>query len=287
MPADPNPLRPPAPRPASAEQARNRRNRAAALAAFGVVAAVLVAATAWVVGRLAADRPLLPTPEPTGAGIPTDGAAPTGAATAEPPEPSETAAEPPGQRVRFRNLTLTFPEDWTVTRYEDAVFANGSDPAQGSVTDDWILAHPPGQPECAEQRRQPAWDSEAEAHCAHVKIFGPGGIRYGGESWQPITDSPDQGAYVPRSGLGMCPPAATTVDAPPDHHAPTVSELAPVGDRKALYREYRIGCATWDTGEGDAYEQRTWLLPESQILVVDEYGLPELDEILAAAEFAP
>ena len=36
-----------------------------------------------------------------------------------------------------------------------------------------------------------------------------------------------------------------------------------------------------------AYEQRTWLLPESQILVVDEYGLDGLDAVLADGEFTP
>lgn len=286
MPADPNPPRPPVPQPSPAEQDRSRKNRAAALAALGVAAAVLVAAAGWAAGRLTAGQPLLPDPGPTGAD------SPTGADTAEPPaepsaEPSATDTEPPGQRIRFRNLTLTFPADWTVTLFEDVEFFNGSEPDQGSVTDDWILAHPPGQPECTARNRRPSWDTDTEIRCAHVKIFGPGGIRYGGEAWLPITEAPGEGAYIPRTGLGTCPPAAATVAVPPDHRSPAVTELAPVGDRRALHREYRIACAAPDTGETAAYEQRTWLLPESQILVVDEYGLDGLDAVLAGGEFDP
>ncbi|MEY9215461.1 hypothetical protein NI17_014780 [Thermobifida halotolerans] len=269
-----------------------RRVGATALTAVGIAAVVLAVAGGWAAGRASAGLPVLPftgaaeqSTSPDAEPDPTE-AASSEAAPAEPAPAASASAEPEGQRVRFRNLTLTFPADWTVTTFEDVEFSNGSDPDQGSVTDDWMLAHPPGQPGCADWDRQTYWGGGEEIHCVHVKIFGPGGIRYGGEGWEPITEEPEWGAYVPRSGLGMCPPAAAPASVPADHHRPNVSELAPVGDRQALRREYGISCAAWGTGEPGVYEQRTWLLPESQILVVDEYGITELDAILADGEFA-
>ena len=71
------------------------------------------------------------------------------------------------------------------------------------------------------------------------------------------------------------------------HQSPAITAPAPVGDRRALHREYRIACAAPDTGEMAAYEQRTWLLPESQILVVDEYGLDGIDTIRADGGVRP
>ena len=231
--------------------------------------AVAVAAGGWVAGRAATDQPLLPFAEP---------------------EPSATAApgptpEPPGQRVRFRNLTLWFPEDWTVRTVEDAGFIGFEETVL--MVDDWVVAYPPGQPACDGTDWGGIWGGPAVGvECVHVRVYGPGGIAYGGPSWLPITDDPQGGMFAPANDPMPC-PAGTEPRAfasPPEN--PQLLELAPVGDRRALYREYLVPCTDGRPGLV-YYEQRTWFLPESQIFVVDEYGLDGLDAVLAGGEFDP
>ncbi|TDQ44584.1 hypothetical protein [Actinorugispora endophytica] len=262
------------------------------LIAAGAAAVVVVAAGGWIAGRAVTGQPVLPTAATgpaTGAG---SGGTPDGTGPGGAPSGSAAASAPGqrGQEVGFRGLVLRFPEDWTVERVEDTVFLNGSDPDAGQVVDDWMVAHPPGQPGCAEWDKRQDWGPGAGLDCAHVKVFGPGGIEYGGDGWSRITEEPREGPFVPRSGLGMCLDRVDSVPGSEDDGAPyepDVSGLAPVGDRKALYREYTLGCYSEETADNRGfYRQRSWLLPESGILVVDDYGLDELDGILADGGFA-
>lgn len=245
--------------------------------AAGATAAAV--AGGWLVGRAVTDQPLLPftDPEPS-------------ATAALAPSPEEDEKE--GQEVRFRNLTLWFPEDWTVHVIEDIEFVGfGPDHEGREIVDDWIAAHPPGNPGCAEVDWT-HWEWPAAlVECPHIRILGPGGITYGGAVYEPITEEPDAGLFAPSQNPLPCIPGIDAYEADPASfpgQSPLVEELAPVGDRSALYREYLTPCANPDGRDPELlyYTQRSWFLPESQILIVDEYGIEDIDAILADGEFA-
>ncbi|MEV5827684.1 serine/threonine-protein kinase [Spirillospora sp. NPDC052242] len=77
----------------------------------------------------------------------------------------------------------------------------------------------------------------------------------------------------------------------------TVNRLAPIGDRRAEYREWLVPCYTREVTAGDrdgygptrrtgvTYTERIWYLPRTKILVVDVWNTPNLGKILAAAEW--
>ncbi len=100
--------------------------------AAGATAAAV--AGGWLVGRAVTDQPLLPftDPEPS-------------ATAALAPSPEEDEKE--GQEVRFRNLTLWFPEDWTVHVIEDIEFVGfGPDHEAGKSWTTGSLPIPPATP---------------------------------------------------------------------------------------------------------------------------------------------
>jgi eukaryotic-like serine/threonine-protein kinase len=56
-------------------------------------------------------------------------------------------------------------------------------------------------------------------------------------------------------------------------------ETRTVGGETALYEQWQITCA------GTTLTQRLWYLPRLQLVIVDEWGIPDLDGILATATF--
>ncbi|MCP2336281.1 serine/threonine-protein kinase [Actinomadura rupiterrae] len=71
----------------------------------------------------------------------------------------------------------------------------------------------------------------------------------------------------------------------------TVSSFKPVGSHKAQYFEWTVPCWTRDATDGrgfktrtaTSYTERIWYLPESNILIVDFWQTPGLDQVLAKA----
>jgi hypothetical protein len=64
------------------------------------------------------------------------------------------------------------------------------------------------------------------------------------------------------------------------------SGFAQVGTKKAVYREWVIPCNDLRTGAVKAsFVQRVWYLPQSQVLIVDEWSVPGLPEVLAGASW--
>ncbi|MFB4302435.1 serine/threonine-protein kinase [Actinomadura sp. NTSP31] len=75
----------------------------------------------------------------------------------------------------------------------------------------------------------------------------------------------------------------------------TADRLAPVGAKKAEYREWRVPCYTREKTSQDVdgygptrrtsttYTERLWYLPQSKILIVDIWDTPNLAQILANA----
>jgi hypothetical protein len=62
---------------------------------------------------------------------------------------------------------------------------------------------------------------------------------------------------------------------------PVDQGFKPVGERTATYDQWFARCSE----SGFTFTPRAWLLPQSQVLVVDVFGLPETEAILASFRF--
>lgn len=62
---------------------------------------------------------------------------------------------------------------------------------------------------------------------------------------------------------------------------PVDQGFKPVGDRMAAYDQWFARCSE----SGFTFTPRAWLLPRSEVLVVDVFGLPETEAILASFQF--
>jgi hypothetical protein len=92
--------------------------------------------------------------------------------------------------------------------------------------------------------------------------------------WHPGTGV--EGCPVDRDGLVERTPAR-----------PRAGGFARVGTKRAVYRQWVVPCLDAATLKpATSYRQRVWYLPNSRILVVDEWSTPGLAEVLAAATFA-
>jgi hypothetical protein len=59
-----------------------------------------------------------------------------------------------------------------------------------------------------------------------------------------------------------------------------------IGDRTAEYREWRMQCGDVNVRPVNVFfVQRLWYLPQSRILIVDQWNAPGLTQILARAEW--
>ncbi|GAB3446177.1 hypothetical protein GCM10027570_17210 [Streptomonospora sediminis] len=238
------------------------------------ITATAVVAGGWAVGRLLTDQPVVPVAQedPSPSWEPSS----EPARTSEPPpapEQSPTPSDYP-QSVGFRSMEIGFPADWNVQRIQENFGAAGESGRPG----EWVAAFPGG----GSCDTEVTWTTVSAAGCEHVKILGPEGIELGGPGYAPIDP---QTYYVPSSQLPLCPDGAALQ--PYDQSAaeqPNEPELAPIGSLDAYYNEYAVPCSEGSGRPESSYLQRLWLLPDSGILVVDNIGLPELNEILAQAE---
>ncbi|MDA8370395.1 MAG: serine/threonine-protein kinase [Nocardiopsaceae bacterium] len=248
-------------------------SKATALIVAGATATA-VTTGGWVGGRALAGEPILPF------------------GAEETAESQQQEQRPDGQEIEFRGLTLRIPDDWKAQTLEDDFYASVPEDA---VTDEWLLLYPGGQPGCENVSLDPGLWETVLTDCRHVKIFGPGGIEYGGPGWGPITEDEASGIYAPSGNPPPC-PQDREIHEDPDARDPSgraeLAEPRPVGDREALYREVLVACFGEDAGVDENgvnnwwyYDQRTWFLPDEQIFVVDDSGVEEMDDILAAAEW--
>ncbi|HJE60359.1 MAG TPA: serine/threonine protein kinase [Nocardiopsis listeri] len=248
---------------------------AGTVAGMGKVTASVVASTlavtvvtgAWVGGRMYSDQPILP------------GRAEETVAASDP------ATEPDLERAEFRGMTLTLPEGWTALTLEEE-FGNFSVEAE-RVTEEWLLLYPGGQEGCEEVDW--TWGYQAEPHeCHHVQVLGPGGIAYGGEAWQPIV-GPDgvQGRFHPGTDPGGCLDWAELREWREGEDLEEFEHTTvEVGAQEASYAFGAGACADplSPVNRMMIYEQRSWLLDGPEILIVDNYGIEELETILAEAD---
>ncbi|MDA2809629.1 hypothetical protein O4J56_03155 [Nocardiopsis sp. RSe5-2] len=217
----------------------------------------------------------------TAAGCGASGGGGGGSASPTPSSsPSASPSPPAGQEVEYRALTVTVPEDWEVRSREDD-FSSPGDTDLGS--EEW-KALVPG--ECEADRLN--WGNADDAPCPHVKVLGPKAISQAGHG-APL--DPDGAAfpYDPSTNPAPCPMSVETRETefpPPEED--TAYTTRPVGAKKAAYAEVEALCIDPENSTAAdgrplmrGYDQRYWFLPESEILIVDNYGIEEMDDILA------
>ncbi|RCV49959.1 serine/threonine protein kinase [Marinitenerispora sediminis] len=240
-------------------------SKATALIVAGATATAVVTG-GWIGGRVYAGEPILP----------------FGAAAEETPAPRD------GTPVEFRGLTMWLPDGWQAERIEDE-FGPLSAP-DPRVTEEWLVLYPGGQEGCADVDWM--WADTNVPSCEHVRVFGPGGIAFGGPGYGPITAEEDPAPqFIPASEVPGCPEGRSVYTEDDPRHGAEVAETRPVGDQQAAYREVTVPCSQWEDPTDWSspvntryYDQRWWLLPDSEIFILDGYGIEALDGILADAE---
>ncbi|GAA2442816.1 hypothetical protein GCM10010191_68990 [Actinomadura vinacea] len=107
--------------------------------------------------------------------------------------------------------------------------------------------------------------------CPGFWIFGEEDISQGHEMGPYKVSSP----YYPASDAQPCPNDPSSLQTMPS--APRKAGLAPVGSRKANYREWLFTCKDKTSQVSkDTFVQRTVYLPVSKLLIVDNWQTPGL-----------
>ncbi|MFC7326944.1 serine/threonine-protein kinase [Marinactinospora rubrisoli] len=240
-------------------------SKATALIAAGATATAVVTG-GWIGGRIYAGEPILPF-----------------GADAE-----ETAATRDGTPVEFQGLTLWLPDGWQVERIRDE-FGPLSAP-EPRVAEEWLVLYPGGQEGCADVDWM--WADTNVSSCEHVRVFGRSGIAFGGPGYGPISAEDEPAPqFIPASEVPGCPEGRSLYTEDDPGYPAEVAETRPVGGQDAAYREVSVPCshqedpADWSSPVNlRYYDQRWWLLPDSEIFILDGYGIEALDGILADAE---
>ncbi|MFI6790929.1 hypothetical protein ACIBG4_26740 [Nonomuraea sp. NPDC050383] len=178
----------------------------------------------------------------------------TSAAWAAPGSSAEQA-----RTLSFRGMTLKIPADWQVHRKGDTVVV---------VTGSLCKKPEPFAPGC-----ESFWIFGPKAY-KNVPVGG-GSITYTGKR-----------QFHPFSGVIPC-PFNSKLSWYPGEKA-TSRDLRQVGPgHKAQYTAWPNRCVTNDTGRTTAkWTQREWLLPTSQILVVDAWNTHGLSGVLKRATWS-
>jgi hypothetical protein len=178
------------------------------------------------------------------------------AATTVPGTTGQAGRAGAGGRLTFRAMTIRLLPGWRATR--DA--ADRVTVASGAAC-----------------RR-----SLGGVDCPGFLLLGPSQIAIGHE----LGPYRPERVWHPGAGVEGCPADRDgLVEQTPAR--PRTAGFATVGSKQAVYRVWVVPCldATTLKPEG-SYRQRVWYLPDSRILVVDEWSTPGLAGVLAAATFA-
>jgi hypothetical protein len=264
------------PRPAGLIRARGDQRRRRKIAGSLAVALVVIAGgggTAYAIGQQhrppPAVSPLAPTATATPSAAPSRSPAPPASATSSAtPGATSPGTTSPGTTgpttLQLGPLILRVPGTWHVTyhdAYGDYTVSIGS---------------------CAVNQLMGGEDGSA---CPSFSL-----IANAGTSGEPAGTSYRLGLVFSMSTGGTGCPARTTNtgwfrESPGTRLS---SGYAPVTATKtADYTVWQIGCLPDDHPPPAFYfQQRDWYLPESDILIVDEYSTPGLAQILATATWA-
>ncbi|MGI5163568.1 serine/threonine-protein kinase [Spirillospora sp. CA-253888] len=208
------------------------------------------------------------------------------AAKDEPPKRRPAAAAsspapPPGVPMTLGPLRLRVPKEWRKNAYpsSDAFWAKHEKGPELRVrTEDKCKGKP--RPEQSEEDFRlfncPGFDMLGESYInPHVELRR--------ESYKP-----DYFFHTGTDPSHICPPD-------PGKYLYVVSAkarkkksgFAPVGSKRAVYSEWTLVCTPNidKITETVSFRQRIWYLPESKLLIVDEWETPGLPEILARAQW--
>ncbi|WP_336216559.1 hypothetical protein [Nonomuraea sp. LPB2021202275-12-8] len=173
------------------------------------------------------------------------------AATAVLLTPLSAAAAAPPQPLKLRNgLTLYLPIQWRV---------------HGGGTD-WIHVV---TGKCAEPK-----GGFFMPDCRGFWILGPKAIKLGAEGFGPYNAS--RGGYYPASDVQLCPVNGKLQRGEQLKHSKGLRQFGP--GHKAVYHEFQTRCRTLSGKSTKVrFTTREWYLPQTKILVVDNWktrGLP-------------
>jgi hypothetical protein len=174
-------------------------------------------------------------------------------------EPGPTTTGPAG-RVNFGKISFEPPPGWA---------ALGAPSASTTPSTRALCVAPAGN-------RGPRYEG-----CSGVLIY----------SGDPLPGY--QGAPYERDGLWQfahstepipCPfdPEGSTIEDGPAGKFPINNGGRPVGDRTADYNQWFARCGS----AGATFTPEAWLLPRSKVLILDVFGHPETEALLASFEFA-
>jgi len=225
------------------------RQRTVAVAATALVAAALVAGCSGGTPQAA--------PKP--------GATDSGAVQSKPTPPSgdppvlvkptgDKEKPPPGKPTKVGGLVLRLPKGWHAHRGpgkdSDYVSTSGCD--------------------------------RATLNCPGFRVMGAAQVDNGNRGKPYRSGSP----FYPAKGAQPCPANAKLEQKLPG--GPKASGYGQVGDRKAVYHEWTISCVTKGKKPKvkSIFYQWEWYLPQSKLLIVDQWSTTTLGTILKWAKFS-
>lgn len=120
--------------------------------------------------------------------------------------------------------------------------------------------------------------------CRGFWVFGPKAINKGAEGFGPYRSS--TGGYYPASDVQPCPVDGRLLRG--ERVGAHVKGLRQVGPgHKAVYHQFQTRCRTRSgKATGVRFTTREWYLPQSKILVVDEWRTSGLPDALRNADWA-
>ncbi|MFC9973392.1 serine/threonine-protein kinase [Spirillospora sp. NPDC127200] len=210
------------------------------------------------------------------------------AAKDEPPKRRPAAAvsssaPPPGVPMTLGRLRLRVPKEWRKTKLtESGVFARYQKGDEFRVD---TGAKCKGKPSPEETHRE---KYAYMTRCPGFAVLGESSI-----SPHPNMNQENytrNGPFHPGTDPShVCPPGPDTYKGIRSPQKPETRNgtLAPVGPRQAEYYEWRLVCMDFADMDktGPSFRQRLWYLPASKILIVDEWDVPGLPEVLARAQW--
>ena len=177
------------------------------------------------------------------------------------------SAAPSAEEVSFGGASFILPAGWSVTVPEgDGAWAE-IDPIAASA---------------AEHGYRTLCVGPDGAECGLRLYHGDAPGHEGFQGWQ------DGGAWpwFTATDVGPCPVAAAGigfdgVQPVGGDYLPAESETRVVGDRTAVYSRWDVVCEA----SGYTFSPRAWHLPESDIVVIDEFGQRGTETVLASFRF--
>ncbi|WP_207709856.1 serine/threonine-protein kinase [Actinomadura macrotermitis] len=196
--------------------------------------------------------------------------------------PAAVSSAPPAAPLVFGKFRTAGPIGWKVKRLRD--WSREDKALTGSYRVD--LA--PTCPAAAKDRQLTDFQDKYEytTQCAGFAVLGNDWIRPSEN--RSIQSYDPKYPFIPGTDPShVCPPAPAKYHqlavTPGSEYKRLKNELRPVGAHQAQYFEWRLVCADNQNRPAVSFVQRLWYLPDSKILIVDEWNTPGLDEILKKA----